>query len=267
MINHKSYPKILAEKDEYRTDPSKASWLGRRLFYFNLLNVVADSNLKAKKKIYTRYNWVDASLGTIDAMEKAGLDLHITGMNNIKSFDGPAVFIGNHMSTLETLAMPAMIQPVKPVSFVIKKELAVYPLFGPVVSARHPIIVGRSNAREDLKLVMDEGAARLKEGRSILIFPQRTRSKYFEVSKFNSLGIKLAKRNNVYVVPFALLTDAWPNGNLIKEVGKLDQSKKVRFAFGEPFKVETNGTEENERVINFIKSKLIEWGREEYIMD
>lgn len=269
MIDYKSYPKVLADKDEYVTDRSvvKTNWLTRLLFYPRLAQVVYESNRKAKKNIYNRYNWVDASLKTIDAMEKAGLNYHITGMDNLKKFDGPAVFIGNHMSTLETLALPSIIQPVKPVCFVIKKELADYPLFGAVVSARHPIIVGRANPREDLKLVLEEGSDRLKNGRSVIIFPQKTRSKFFDIKSFNSLGVKLAQRNNVYVLPFALLTDAWPNGKVIKEVGKLDPSKKVRFAFGEPFKPESNSSQENQKVIDFIKSKLIEWGREEYIKD
>ena len=268
MKNHKTYPKILTAKDEYKTDRSKVKtgFLSKKLFYPRLVKIVTKSNLKTKKNIYDRYNWVASSLDTIDIMEKAGLNFHVTGMSNLKKFKGPAVIIGNHMSTLETIALPSLIQPEKPVCFVIKKELANYPLFGPVAKARHPIIVGRSNPREDLKIVMEEGAKRLREGRSVIIFPQRTRSNYFDPKNFNSLGIKLAKKNNVHVLPLALLTEAWSNGKLIKEFGKLDPSKKVKFAFGEPFMVEGGGADENQRVIDFIKSKFIEWGRQEYII-
>lgn len=268
MKNHIDYPISFAGQDEYKTDRSiiKSSFLGRRLFYPRLIKVVYDSNQMTKKNLYNRFNWVASSLATIRAMEKAGLDFHAEGLDNIRKFDGPAVFVGNHMSTLETLALPTFIQTVKPVVYVIKEELTRYPLFGAVAKARHPILVGRANPREDLQIVLNEGSARLHDGRSVIIFPQRTRSAYFNEKQFNSLGVKLAKRNDVYVVPLALLTDAWRNGKIIKEFGKLDTSRTVHFAFGEPFKVVTNGTEENQRVIDFIKSKLNEWGRPEYVL-
>jgi len=268
MKNQTNYPFSLAGQKEYRTDRSKikGSFLGRRLFYPRFIKIVYDSNRQTKKNIYNRYNWVAASLVTIRAMEKAGINFHVEGIDNIEQFDGPAVFVGNHMSTLETVTLPAFIQPIKPVVFVIKEELTKYPLFGPVAVARHPIVVGRANPREDLQIVLNEGSSRLQEGRSIIIFPQKTRSAYFNEKQFNSLGVKLAKRNNVFVVPLALLTDAWQNGKVIKEYGKIDPSRTVHFAFGEPFKVESNGTEENQRVVDFIKSKLREWGRPEYVL-
>ena len=111
-----------------------------------------------------------------------------------------------------------------------------------------------------LKLVIEEGSERLKDNRSVIIFPQKTRSEILELSTFNSLGIKLAKKNNSYVVPVAIMSNAWPNGNKIKELGKLDTKKTVRFAFGEPIKVESNGSEEHQKVIDFIKEKFAEWG-------
>ncbi|MCO6472664.1 MAG: 1-acyl-sn-glycerol-3-phosphate acyltransferase, partial [Melioribacteraceae bacterium] len=145
MKNHTDYPISLAGKKEYKTDRSKikGGFLGRRLFYPRLIKVVYESNQMTKKKLYNRYNWVASSLATIRAMEKAGIDIHAEGLDNIEKFDGPAVFVGNHMSTLETVALPTFIQPIKSVVYVIKEELTRYPLFGPVAAARHPILVGR----------------------------------------------------------------------------------------------------------------------------
>ncbi len=268
MKDHKDYPISLAGEKEYHTKRSKikASFLGRRLFYPRMIKIVYQSNQMTKKNLYNRYNWVASSLYTIRAMEKAGLDFHVEGLDNLEKFEGPAVFVGNHMSTLETLALPSFIQPVKSVVYVIKEELTRYPLFGEVAKARHPILVGRANPREDLQIVLNEGSSRLQEGRSVIIFPQRTRSNYFDAKHFNSLGVKLAKRNDVYVVPLALLTDAWRNGKIVKEFGPIDTSRDVHFAFGEPFKVEGSGTKENQIVIDFIQSKLKEWNRPEYVL-
>lgn len=266
MKNHTQYPKNLPENDSYSTNPNiKKPLLSTLRFYYNMFRVVKFSNDQTKKKIYDRYNWVASSLEVLDAVEKCGIKVHVKGMKNIGSFEGPCVIVGNHMSTLETLLLPSFIQPTKPVIYVIKKELTEFPLFGPVASARHPIVVGRTNPREDLKIVMEEGSENLKIGRSIIIFPQKTRSAIFDRSSFNTLGIKLAKRNNVPVIPLALVTDAWSNGKLIKEIGRIDTDKSVNFEFGEPIWISGNGNEEHEKVLNFIESKFIEWGRSELI--
>ncbi len=263
------YPEIIANRDFYKTDEKNRKKVIFPSFYFyrNLLRIVLYSNRKVKKGVYDRYNWVGSSLEIFHNLEKAGLNFEITGMNNLRKVEKPVIFIGNHMSTLETLVLPGIIQPVKPVIFIIKKELVDFPLFGPIAAARHPIIVGRQNPREDFKLVMDEGKKRLEEGRSIVVFPQKTRTPFLDSNSFNTMGIKLAKKNNVPVIPVALATDAWPNGKLIKDIGKLGPSKTVYFAFGEPIEIEGNGNKEHQLVLNFIKQKLKEWGIENLIVN
>ena len=37
-----------------------------------------------------------------------------------RGLDGPAVIVGNHMSTLETFALPGLVVPFKPLTFVVK---------------------------------------------------------------------------------------------------------------------------------------------------
>lgn len=268
-LKHKSYSEVIAEQDEYVSPEAKTRtpFSASFKFYSNLVRIILFSNLKTKLRIYERYNWANSSLDILHNLEKSSVRFFIKGMNNLYKFKGPAVFISNHMSTLETVVLPGIIQPVKPVCFVTKHSLNTYPIFGPINKARHPIVVGRANPREDLQIVFDEGAKRLADGRSILIFPQKTRQDLFIEKQFNTLGIKLAKKNDVYVVPIALLTDAWANGVRIKEFGEIDPSKTVHIEFGEPFKVESNGSIEHEKVLNFIKSKLNQWGREDLIIE
>lgn len=264
------YYNVLADEDVYITSPTleKKSFLPSSFrFYPLMINIFIYANKLTKKNLYDRYNWVNSSKMIMDGLEKVGLKFEIEGMKNLNSFEGPAVFISNHMSTLETVVLPRIINPKKIVCFVTKQELNTTPLFGPINSARHPIIVGRENAREDLVKVMEQGAERLKDGRSIILFPQKTRGTVFNKKNFNSLGIKLAKKNNVPVVPIALLTDAWANGKLVKDFGKLDTSKKVRISFGKPIAISGNGAEQQVEVINFITSHLKKWGREELILE
>ncbi|MBN1299813.1 MAG: 1-acyl-sn-glycerol-3-phosphate acyltransferase [Melioribacteraceae bacterium] len=270
-MNLEDYKKILALEDSYKTPENfrvpKKIWGSAAHIFLSLARVVLYSNKWVRNGLYDDHNWIHASVDLFKSFEDAGVKYDVKGMKNINSADGPVIFISNHMSTLETVLLPGMIHPRKKVVFITKKELTSYPVFGPVNSARDPIIVGRENAREDLKKVMIEGAERLNNGKSIIIFPQKTRSKYFSPQNFNSLGIKLARQNNVHIVPVALLTDAWDNGKYIKELGRIDLSRTVHFEFGKPFRVEGKGTEEQQKIVDFISAKLKEWGREEYIIE
>jgi 1-acyl-sn-glycerol-3-phosphate acyltransferase len=107
--------------------------------------------------------------------------------------------------------------------------------------------------------VLNEGAKKIEQGVSIVIFPQSTRSNDFKPDEFNSLGIKLALKAGVPVVPLALKTDAWGKGKIIKDFGPVDKNKKVFFAFGEPMKIKGRGAEEHQKVIDFIQDNLSQW--------
>jgi len=250
--------------DSYRTGAGRRSLLGRFLpevrLYSRLLSIAWRGSSKAKRGHYVTADWVASSLETLRAVEEIGAFIEINGVDNFRNLDGPCVFIGNHMSTLETMVLPAIIAQFKDSTFVVKQSLVDYPVFKHIMRARNPITVGRTNPRDDLKAVFEGGAERLKAGISIVIFPQTTRTEVFDPVQFNTIGIKLAKKANVPVVPLALKTDAWGNGKYLKDYGKVDVSKKVWFEFGKPMTITGRGDEEHQKIIDFINGKLKEWG-------
>jgi len=248
----------------YRTGAGRSSLPGRlfpaAVLYSRLASVVVRGSSKAKRGRYVTADWVASSLGTLRALEEIGAIIEINGVDNFKDLSTPCVFIGNHMSTLETMVLPAIISQFKDSTFVVKQSLVDYPVFKHIMRARDPITVGRTNPRDDLKAVFEGGEARIKAGRSIVIFPQTTRTELFDPEQFNTIGIKLAKRAGVPVVPIALKTDAWGNGKYLKDYGKVDPSKKVWFEFGKPMTIAGRGDEEHQQIIEFISGKLKEWG-------
>lgn len=253
--------------DSYVTAPRTISLLAKvfpsLVFYPHIISIVVRASRKAKRKQYGTPEWCGSSLETLRALERVGVIVEIAGMDQFKSIDGPCVFIGNHMSTLETFVLPTIIAPFKETTFVVKQSLVDYPVFKDVMRSRDPITVGRSNPRDDLRAVLEGGAGKLKAGVSIIIFPQTTRTPVFDEEQFNTIGIKLAKKAGVPVVPIALKTDAWGNGRLLKDFGKVDPSKKVRFAFGKPLTIKDRGVEEHQEIIRFITGKLKEWEAED----
>jgi 1-acyl-sn-glycerol-3-phosphate acyltransferase len=221
--------------------------------------VVLRTRREAKRKVYDAKAWADSSFEIFRFLEDTGGIFHITGMENITVTNGPVIFISNHMSTLETMIFPSLISPHRKVTFVVKDSLVRHPLFGDVMRSRDPIVVGRTDPRKDFEAVMDGGRERLSKGISIIIFPQSTRSLDFKPAEFNSIGVKLAKKEGVPVVPVAIKTDFWGNGKLIKELGHLDHKKHIYIKFGEPFSITGNGKEENQKIINYIQNNLSIW--------
>jgi 1-acyl-sn-glycerol-3-phosphate acyltransferase len=255
------------ENGTYRTGPVRISLIARLLtslrFYASLVAVVVWGSSQAKRGLYDRAAWCKGSLATLRGLERVGVQFEITGIEDFAAVEGPCVFIANHMSTLETFILPNLIATFKDATFVVKQSLVDYPVFKHIMRARNPITVGRTNPREDLRAVLEGGAERLNAGMSIVIFPQTTRTPVFDPVQFNTIGIKLAKKAGVPVVPIALKTDAWGNGSLLKDYGRIDPSKKVFFAFGKPVRIKDRGNEEHQEIIDFIAGKLKEWETED----
>jgi 1-acyl-sn-glycerol-3-phosphate acyltransferase len=248
----------------YRTAAGERSWLAQALpglrFYSLAAAVVWRASRLARRGVYDDAAWSRSSLGILRALEAAGVRLEITGVDHFRNLAGPCVFVGNHMSTLETFVLPSVIVGSKRVTFIVKRELTTYPVFGHVMRARDPVTVGRANPREDLKAVLEGGTERLRAGISIIVFPQTTRTPVFDPAAFNSIGVKLAKRAQVPLVPIALKTDAWGNGWIVKDIGRIDPAKAVRIEFGAPLAVQGAGGAEHQHVVDFIRERLRAWG-------
>jgi 1-acyl-sn-glycerol-3-phosphate acyltransferase len=254
------------DSSDYHTPEKKRLSLWERAIYNSRLyftlkyaGTVFSTRSQALKKVYDTQAWIDSSFEIFRFIENAGGRFHITGKENVISPEGPLLFIGNHMSTLETMILPCIVGPYRETTFVVKDSLVRHPLFKDVMLSRNPIVVGRTDPRKDFETVMTKGTELLSNGISLIIFPQSTRSLEFNPAEFNSLGVKLAKKAGIKVVPFALKTDFWGNGKVIKELGPINATKEIYFKFGEPFIVEGNGKTGNQKIIDFIQSSLKEW--------
>ncbi|AHC14945.1 lysophospholipid acyltransferase family protein [Salinispira pacifica] len=212
---------------------------------------------------YDDQQWVKSSQESLQIVERFGGRFVIRGMDNLKGEDGPYVIIANHMSTLETAVLPGIVRPHMPVTFVVKRKLTEGNVFGHIMRSRDPIAVDRVNPREDLATVLKEGEEKLKKGISIIIFPQSTRTAEFRPERFNSLGIKLAIRAGVNVIPIALKTDFWGEGSIIRGFGRISRKKKIHIEIGSPIAPQGRGKNEHQEIVDFIQSRLNTWEKED----
>jgi 1-acyl-sn-glycerol-3-phosphate acyltransferase len=251
--------------DSYHTPNNvPRHWLDR-LFWGSRLALHTDfiwEIMKARRLVaqnsYTRSAWAATAFAIFKMVEKCNGRFHITGLTNIRNLTEPVVFVSNHMSSLEGNVLGCLLPQSQEISFVIKESLTRYPVFGPVIGSQEPVTVGRTNPRDDLQKVMQEGVTRLENGRSIVLFPQHTRTPRFVPDEFNSLGVKLAKRAKVPVVPIAIKTDFLINGSYLRDFGPLDRTRPIHFTFGLPFHIQNN-KEAHHQIVEFIQHHLHTW--------
>ena len=254
-------------EDSYDTPENNKSSLGYRLllgnrfyFYINNFYVFFKTAMCARRGELDGENQTFYSNQNFRLVEKCGGKIHLRGLDKLRKLEGkPVILLGNHMSLLETALFHSIIRPRLDFTFVIKKALLKVPFFNDIMLSLQAIPVTRIDPRSDLKMLLREGKYLVKNGKSIIMFPQGTRSEDFSPEHFGSIGIKLARAAKVDVMPFALKTNFLKNGKFLRDLGPVCPKNEVYFEFGDPIKLEGNGKEANQKVIEFVSDRLKKW--------
>jgi len=128
-----------------------------------------------------------------------GLTYTISGMEHIPP--GGAILMSKHQSSWETMALRGLMP--KTQAWVLKRELMSVPVFGWALAMVHPIAIDRKAGRKALKQIIEQGMARLAEGRNIIIFPEGTRTAPGDHTRYGIGGGMLAEKSQAPVIPIA----------------------------------------------------------------
>jgi len=130
----------------------------------------------------------------------AGLKIDIRGAENIP-FDTPAIYVSNHQSNFDV----PIIYSGLPITFnwLAKKELFQIPLFGHAMKRSGCIRIDRSNRRTTMHSII-AAAQQIKEGASVIIFPEGTRSPDGRLQEFKKGALLIAAKAQVPIVPIAI---------------------------------------------------------------
>lgn len=252
------------DKDEYFSPTSRVGWFSRLFpsvsFHAKFLGIVYAASRLAKRGRYDHSEWQQSSTAIIRALESVGVRLEVTGLDHLRTVAKPCLVIGNHVSTLETVVLPMLLRELTPLTFVVFQRLVEVPVFKHVMISRDPITVRQVSARDDFRAMLAGGRERLERGMSLVIFPEGDRMPSFDRANFNTIGVKLAARASVPMIPMALQTAAWPMGGPFGYLGHVNVEEPARIALGPPIEVTDRGPEAQQDIIEFIEKKLTEWG-------
>jgi 1-acyl-sn-glycerol-3-phosphate acyltransferase len=167
--------------------------------------------------------WIKVVLNALKFL--CGVSWKVEGIENIPST--PCIVVSNHQGQWESFFLQTLFIPS---TSIIKKELLLIPLFGWALRCMKPITLNRLNRVSSLKKVIKKGVIKLKNGFSIILFPEGTRiSPEKGIQPFaRSCGL-LSVKSGFPVLPICHNSGKyWKNKRFIKSPGK------VILRIGEP---------------------------------
>jgi len=178
-----------------------------------------------------------------------GVKVRVRGLENVDA-RVPRIYLSNHQSYFDIFALLGFL----PVSFkfILKQELMRIPLFGYTMRRAGYIGVDREDARKALKSLKLAGE-RLKNGASLVVFPEGTRSKDGRIQPFKRGGFRLAVKSGYDVVPVVII-----NSRNIVPKGSLRISKgSFTMNIGSPISVAEYSKKEIDQLMARVSEVMV----------
>lgn len=145
-----------------------------------------------------------------------GITVTLDGAEHLPN--GPVIFMSNHQSNFDILSLLAAMP--RQIHWIAKKELFEIPVFGPSMRRGGYIPLDRGDGRKALQS-MDEAAATIHKDKSVVLFPEGTRTPDGNLLPFKRGGFILARKAAVPVIPVTI------NGS-----GKINPASRIRLYSG-----------------------------------
>jgi 1-acyl-sn-glycerol-3-phosphate acyltransferase len=212
------------------------------VFWGTLGVVLALLDRSGEAVIWVARSWVRWILTT------CGVRVGVSGLENLDA-TRPYVVMANHQSVFDTAAIVATLP--SSFRFVAKRELTWIPFFGWALAAGGHVIIDRSN-RESSVRSLERAAVRVRNGKTVVIFPEGTRGRTGELGEFKSGGFHLALAAQVPILPVSVSGSSaiTPPRSLRIESGR------IHVRYGEPIPTAGLGLDDRQRLKDLARSAI-----------
>ena len=177
-----------------------------------------------------------------------GVEVEIDGLENIL-YDKPQIFVSNHQGYFDIFALSGYL-PVQ-IRWVAKSSLFKIPFMGWAMKASGYIPVERGDRKKAFE-AFNKTLEKLKEGSSIIIFPEGTRSEDGTIGPFKKGSNLIASRAKCPMVPVTLIG----SGNIIKKGSGTISPGPIRVIISPPVEASAD-KKENEAVLESIRETIV----------
>lgn len=137
------------------------------------------------------YKWLNPLI------DMAKVKFIVSGKEKIP-LNEPVIYTPNHSSMFDIPAV--LLNTPEPPIFMGKKELESVPLIGDWMDVMDCVFVDRKN-KKSAHSTLQDAIEMVKNGRSIVVFPEGTRAKTDEMGEFKGGAMKIAMETGAKVVP------------------------------------------------------------------
>ncbi len=132
-------------------------------------------------------------------LKAAGVEVQVNGLENIP--EGAALFVSNHQGNFDIPILLSRLD--EPKSIVAKIELEKMPMIASWMKLFDCLFIDRENPRQCMR-VLGDAEKLLIEGKSVIIFPEGTRSKGKQLGEFKDGAFRTALKSKVPIVPVVI---------------------------------------------------------------
>ncbi|NPU85298.1 MAG: 1-acyl-sn-glycerol-3-phosphate acyltransferase [Syntrophaceae bacterium] len=131
----------------------------------------------------------------------SSVKVRVIGGDNVLE-DKPQIFMANHQSDYDIFVVLGHIP--SQFRWIAKKELFKIPVFGKAMRNAGYIEIDRRHHEKALRSI-DEAAEKIREGKSVMSFPEGTRSRDMTLKPFKQGAFHLAIQSGVPIIPISLV--------------------------------------------------------------
>lgn len=180
----------------------------------------------------------------------SGVKLEVNGLDNIPD-DQAVLFVGNHISFFDIIVTYPLMK--RPTGYIAKKEIRKVPFLSWWMYFVNCIFLDRKNPRQGLKSVL-EASEKIKNGTSIFLFPEGTRSKDGKLAEFKDGGFKIATKAKAPIIPIGIQGTS----DILENHFPIIKSGKVIVNFGKPVYTSEMSKAEQKSLPNLVREQVKE---------
>lgn len=134
----------------------------------------------------------------------SGVRTTVLGEENVPK-DQAVLYVGNHNSYFDILLTYSRCPRLT--GYIAKAEMLRYPLLRDWMKALYCLFLDRENMKAGLKTIL-QGIEYIKNGISICVFPEGTRSRTDKMLPFKEGSMKMAEKSGCLIIPMAITNSA-----------------------------------------------------------